>query len=77
MMMQSVVHLKWDDFSEVMPAFLAMITMPLTYSISTGIAVGFVIYPIVKVLTGRAREVHWIVYVLGALFIYRFAFLAG
>lgn len=77
MMLQSVLNLKWDDFSEVMPAFLAMITMPLTYSISTGIAVGFVIYPIVKILSGRARDVHWIVYVLGAIFIYRFAFLAG
>lgn len=77
MMMQSVLHLKWDDFSEVMPAFLAMITMPLTYSISTGIAIGFVAYPIIKILVGRARDVHWIVYVLGVLFIYRFAFLAG
>ncbi len=77
MMMRNVMSINWDDFTEIVPAFMAMIAMPLTYSIANGIAIGFVVYPIVKLLSGKGREVHWIVYVLGALFIYRFAFLAG
>lgn len=77
LMMRNVLSINWDDFTDAIPAFLALITMPLTYSIATGIAVGFVVYPIVKLLTGKGREVHWIVYLLSVLFLYRFIFLGG
>jgi len=69
MMMTNVTDLDWDDFTEVLPAFIAMIAMPLTYSISNGIALGFIIYPLVKLFTGRGKEVNALVYVLGAVFI--------
>ncbi len=69
MMMTNVTDLDWDDFTEVLPAFLAMIAMPLTYSISNGIALGFIIYPLVKLFTGRGKEVNALVYVLGVVFI--------
>ena len=68
-MMTNISKIDWDDFTEVMPAFLTIIIMPLAYSISDGIAIGFITYPLLKLFTGRKDEVHWLVYVLGALFI--------
>jgi len=75
MMMTNVTDLDWDDFTEVLPAFIAMIAMPLTYSISNGIALGFIIYPLVKLFTGRGKEVNALVYVLGAVFVAYFLWL--
>lgn len=75
MMMSNVTKLDWDDFTEILPAFVAMIAMPLTYSISNGIALGFIIYPLVKVFTGKGKEVHWLVYVLGVVFLAYFLWL--
>ncbi len=69
MMMANITKLDWKDFTEVLPAFVAMIAMPLTYSISNGIALGFIIYPLVKLFTGQGKKVHWLVYLLGILFI--------
>lgn len=77
LMMQAVVRIDWQDVSEAIPAFMTIMAMPLTYSIATGIAFGFITYPVVKVIAGRAKEVHWIVYVLAVLFALRFAFLGG
>ncbi len=67
--------IQWDDFTEVIPAFIAMITMPLTYSVSNGIALGFITYPILKLFTGKGKEVHWMVYLLCVLFILYFIWL--
>ena len=75
MMMSNMKNVDWDEFTDIVPAFIAMIAMPMTYSISNGIALGFVIYPLVKLLSGKGKDVHWIVYVLGVLFMLRFAFL--
>lgn len=75
MMMSNVTKLNWDDFSEILPAFVTMIAMPLTYSISNGIALGFIIYPIVKLFTGKGEDVHWIVYLLGVVFLAYFLWL--
>lgn len=76
MMVTNITKINWDDFTEVLPAFVCMLTMPLAYSISHGIAIGFIFYPLVKLLTGRGKEVHWLVYLLGALFILYFVFVA-
>lgn len=76
MMVTNITKINWDDFTEVLPAFVCMLTMPLAYSISHGIAIGFIFYPLVKLLTGRGKEVHWLVYLLGALFILYFVFIA-
>jgi AGZA family xanthine/uracil permease-like MFS transporter len=74
MMMTNITELDWDDFTDVLPAFIVMIVMPLTYSISNGIALGFIIYPLIKLFTGQKDDVHWLVYVLGVLFVAYFIF---
>lgn len=75
MMMTNITKIDWDDFTEVLPAFMAMIAMPFTYSISNGIAIGFIVYPLVKLFTGKGEEVHWLVYLLGIVFVAYFLFL--
>lgn len=76
LMMSVVSRMKWDAPDESIPAFLTMISVPLTFSIANGLAIGFICYPLVKALSGRWREVSVIVYVLAALFILRFAMLS-
>ena len=76
MMISQVEGIQWNEFSEALPAFITIAAMPFTYSIATGIALGFILYPFLKLVTGRGREVHWLTYLLGVLFILRFAFLA-
>ncbi|ADU65893.1 NCS2 family permease [Desulfurispirillum indicum] len=76
LMLQNVRDLDFDDMSEVIPAFLTMIMMPLTFSIATGLAFGFISYPIIKALSGKLRDVSFMVWILGALFVLRFIFLA-
>ncbi len=75
MMLHSVAKIDWKDYTESIPAFLAMIMMPMSFSIATGIAIGFVAYSALKLLSGRGREVSWLVYFLSALFILRFVYL--
>src|SRR5690606_7011720 len=67
LMMQVIGRIDWEDISEAFPAFVTIIAMPLTYSIATGIALGFISYPVVKLIAGKGREVHWLVYVLAVL----------
>ena len=72
---KNIVDIEWDDIAEAGPAVLAMIAMPLTYSISNGIAIAFVSYALIKICTGKVEGVSpaiWIVAVLSALnlFIY-------
>ncbi len=75
MMMSNITKLNWDDKTEVIPAFVAMVTMPFAYSISHGIALGFIVYPLLKLLTGQGKEVHWLIYILGAVFVSYLLFL--
>jgi AGZA family xanthine/uracil permease-like MFS transporter len=63
LMMEGVRQIRWDDFTESIPAFLTMIVMPLSVSITDGIAFGFVSYALLKLSTGRGREIVWISYV--------------
>ncbi len=74
MMMKNVTRIDWEDFTELLPAFVTMIAMPLTYSISEGIALGFITYPIMKLVTGKGKEVHWLVYLLGLAFLAKYIF---
>ena len=73
LMIKSVRDVAWDDFTEGLPAFLAIVVMPLTISITDGIAFGFIAYALLKLVTGRAREPHWLLYLFAALFILRYA----
>jgi AGZA family xanthine/uracil permease-like MFS transporter len=67
MMLRNVQHLDWDDYTEVLPAFLVLIGIPLSYSIADGLALGFVAYPLVKVLGGRVRDVRWMSWLVAVL----------
>jgi AGZA family xanthine/uracil permease-like MFS transporter len=64
MMIRNVVKINWDDYSEAVPAFLIMVGIPFTYSIGDGLALGFISYPIIKLLSGKAREVLPATYIL-------------
>ncbi|MEI4831206.1 NCS2 family permease [Bacillus sp. FJAT-53711] len=75
LMMGAVRHIDWDAFDEAFPAFLVILTMPLTSSIATGIALGFISYPLMKMAKGQFRAVHPLVYVFGILFAYQLVFL--
>jgi len=75
MMMMGVKEIGWDDYSEAIPAFLAMMIMPLDLNISAGISAGFLTYVLLKVCPGQARELHWLTYVCGVLGLIYFAFL--
>ncbi|TDX50970.1 NCS2 family permease [Orenia marismortui] len=77
MMMKNVVNLEWTNIAESLPAFVTIIAMPFTYSIANGISLGFILYPIVKLFHGEGKDVHWIVYLLGILFIVKFIFMSG
>lgn len=72
LMMGSIKKISFEDFTEAMPAFLTIIAMPFTFSIANGIAAGLIAYPIVKIASGKAKEIHPMVYFLAILFILRF-----
>ncbi|AZB44861.1 NCS2 family permease [Bacillus sp. FJAT-42376] len=75
-MLTELQEVDFDDLTELIPAFLALIMMPLTYSIAEGVAFGFLSYTLLKLFTGRAKELHWLMYVISAAFIVNF-FLIG
>ncbi len=77
LMMRGIAEVDWDDVTEYVPAVITAISMPLTFSISTGIGFGFVAYAAIKILTGRWKEAGPAVIVLAGLFILKFAFLDG
>jgi len=74
-MASSLNEIDFSDFSEAFPAFITIIAMPMTYSISYGLALGFVAYTLLKLLTGKGNEVHWVMYILTVLFVLYFAFI--
>lgn len=74
LMVRPVMHIRWEDITEAIPAFLTLITIPLTYSIGDGIAIGFIVYPLLKMCSGRIKEVHWIVWVIAILFLAKLLF---
>ena len=76
MMMSSFKDIDWSDFDEALPAFFAGIFMALCYSISYGIAAGFIFYVIVKVCKGKAKEVNPLLWVCTGLFVLNFILLA-
>lgn len=75
LMMESIKEIDFSDFTEGLPAFFTIAIMPFSYSIANGIATGIIFYPIMKLATGKQREVHPIMYILAVLFIVRFILL--
>ncbi|MGE5487130.1 MAG: NCS2 family permease [bacterium] len=77
LMATTIAEVRWDDYTVALPAFLTMVTIPLSFSIANGIAFGFIAYTALKVFAGEYRRVSWLVYVLTALFVLRFAYLGA
>lgn len=75
MMMHSVTRVEWDDPSEAIPAFLTLIGIPLSYSIADGLALGLISYPIIKLLSGRRRDVNLLMVILAVLLVAYFVLL--
>jgi adenine/guanine/hypoxanthine permease len=73
---QSIGKVAWGDFTEAFPAFITMIAMPLTFSIATGLSFGLISYTVVKVASGKAREINAFVWITTAVFLARYAYLA-
>lgn len=75
LMIATVKEIEWNKFDEAFPAFLIILIMPLTSSIATGIAFGFITYPILKIVKGEAKKVHPMLYVFAILFTFQLIFL--
>jgi AGZA family xanthine/uracil permease-like MFS transporter len=76
LMVGSVAEIEWADPVIAIPAFLTIITIPLSFSIATGLGFGLISYAVLTVLAGRGRTKDWLLYVLAALFVLRFVYLA-
>ena len=77
LMTQSIARIDWQDFGEAVPAFVTMLTTPLTFSIATGLSLGLISYTVVKVAVGRIRAINTMVWILTVLFILRYIYLAA
>ncbi|HEY5782171.1 MAG TPA: NCS2 family permease [Lysobacter sp.] len=73
LMLRELGDVYWDDLTEAVPAALCTLAMPFTYSIANGLAFGFIAYAVLKLFSGRAREVHAAVWLVAVLFVLRFA----
>jgi AGZA family xanthine/uracil permease-like MFS transporter len=74
-MLRNVRRIDWEDLTEAIPAFLCIAVMPFAFSITEGIAFGFIAYAILKLVTGKGRQVPRLVYLFAALFVVRYALL--
>ncbi len=74
LMMQQVSEIDWRDLEVAIPAFLTIVLMPFTYSISVGIGAGFVAYVLIKVVVGKVRDIHPLMWLVAALFVLYFAY---
>jgi AGZA family xanthine/uracil permease-like MFS transporter len=73
LMMQQVKDIEWDDMEIAIPAFLTIVLMPFTYSISVGIGAGFIAYVVIKLVRGKVAEVHPLMWLISVLFVIYFA----
>ena len=77
LMMSEVVHVDFTDMTEALPAFLTIIMMPLTYSIANGFAFGFISYALLKLFTGKWRDISWMMWIISLVFMVNFALRLG
>jgi adenine/guanine/hypoxanthine permease len=76
LMSQSIAQILWQDFTEAVPAFITILATPLTFSIATGLSLGLISYTVIKVAAGKLREINLLIWILTALFILRYVYLA-
>lgn len=74
-MVMNISKIRWSELAIAVPCFITIITMPLSFSVANGIALGFILYPISMIAVKKARDVHPIIYVLAIIFIAYFAFI--
>ncbi len=77
LMTQSIAQIAWQEFSEAVPAFITMLATPLTFSIATGLSLGLISFTVVKIASGKLREVNALVWILTVLFVLRYVYLAS
>ncbi|MBA5638337.1 NCS2 family permease [Duganella sp. LX20W] len=77
LMLRELVDIDWSDTTESVPAAIAALTMPFTYSIALGVAFGFISYAILKLLTGRVREVRPVIWAIACVFTFKFVYLGA
>jgi AGZA family xanthine/uracil permease-like MFS transporter len=70
-------RIRWEQFSESIPAFLTLVATPLTFSIATGLSLGVISFTLLKLGTGKRREVSPLIWILTLLFLLRYAFLGS
>jgi AGZA family xanthine/uracil permease-like MFS transporter len=77
LMLSGAAKIDWHEPRVAIPGFLTLITIPLTYSIATGLSFGLISYAVLELATGRGRRQHWMLYLLATLFLLRFMYIAG
>jgi AGZA family xanthine/uracil permease-like MFS transporter len=77
LMSKSLAQIKWEDFSEALPAFITMLVTPLSFSIATGLSLGLISYTVMKVAAGKLAEINVLIWILTILFILRYVYLAA
>lgn len=77
LMLRELTELNWDDSTEVVPGVVTALMMPFTYNIANGLAFGFITYAALKLLTGKAKEVHWMTWLIAAVFLAKFIYMGG
>jgi AGZA family xanthine/uracil permease-like MFS transporter len=77
MMMAPLAEIDWEDPVVAIPAFLTLVTIPLTFSIANGLAFGVLAYAILKLVARRATPADWLLYALAALFLARFGYMSA
>jgi AGZA family xanthine/uracil permease-like MFS transporter len=73
MMTECLKKVQWDDPTEAIPSCMTLAAIPLTYSVASGLAIGFISYPVIKFLSGQGNQVSWILWVTAFLFALKFA----
>ena len=77
LMLRDLTELQWGDTTEVIPAAVTALAMPFTYSIANGLAFGFITYAVLKLFIGRVKDVHWMVWLIAAVFLFKFVYVGG
>ena len=77
LMCESVAKVRWEDFSDAFPAFLTIVATPLTFSVATGLSLGLISFTLIKLGSGKRREISPLIWVLTILFLLRYAYLAA
>ncbi len=77
LMLAGIKTIEWDDPAVAIPAFLTLVTIPLTYSIATGLSFGLISFAVLEVMTGRGKTQNWMLYALAVLFIVRLIYMGS